>query len=118
MNELIKQTCGLLAGMALAGVCLAGDVNHGGLEPVPEPPDLPDPLESGEQIEPEVTIVRKDDKIVHEYRVNGRLYMVKIVPSFGKPYYLMDKDGDGMMESRMSDIYNDTIVPQWVIFSW
>ncbi len=104
--------------LCLSLVATAGDVNHGGLEPVPEPPDLPDPMESGETIEPEVTIVRKEDRVIHEYRVNGRLYMVKVVPTVGKPYYLLDQDGDGRMESRIGDIYNNTIVPQWVLFEW
>lgn len=118
MNIFLKRLLSMLSGLALAGACLAGDINHGGLEPVPEPPDLPDPLESGERIEPEVTIVQKEDRVVHEYRVNGQLYMVKIVPAVGPSYYLMDKNGDGRLESRTDDIYNPTVVPQWVIFRW
>ncbi|TDJ19106.1 MAG: DUF2782 domain-containing protein [Gammaproteobacteria bacterium] len=86
--------------------------------PVPEPPVLPDPVESGEALEPEITIIRRDDAIITEYRVNGNLYMVKIVPAFGPPYYLIDRDGDGQMEGRINDIYDDIIVPQWVLFSW
>jgi hypothetical protein len=86
--------------------------------PVPEPPDLPARLEDGQPIEPQVTIVRKKDAVVHEYRVNGRLFMVMITPRVGKPYYLLDRDGDGRMESRMSEIFDEIAVPQWVIFSW
>ncbi len=88
------------------------------LVPDPAPPDLPDRLEDGQPIEPDVTIVRKGDAVVEEYRANGRMFMVKITPKVGKPYYLLDKDGDGRMESRMSDLYEDFAVPQWVIFSW
>ena len=86
--------------------------------PDPAPPDLPNRLEDGQPIEPEVTIVRKGDAVIEEYRANGRMFMVKITPKVGKPYYLLDKDGDGNMESRMSDLYEDFVVPQWVIFSW
>jgi hypothetical protein len=86
--------------------------------PVPEPPDLPARLEDGQAIEPDVTIVRKRDAVIHEYRVNGRLFMVMVTPRVGKPYYLLDRDGDGRMESRMSEIYDEIAVPQWVIFSW
>ncbi|MDX1518633.1 MAG: DUF2782 domain-containing protein [Gammaproteobacteria bacterium] len=118
MIKLTKTLFIFLSSLALAWSLQAGEVNHGGLEPAPEPPELPDPLQSGETIEPEVTIVREQDRVVHEYRLNGRLYMVKVIPSVGKPYYLLDQDGDGRMESRMSDIYNNTIVPQWVLFSW
>ena len=88
------------------------------LQDVPEPPVIPGRLESGEAIEPEVTIIHREDAVIEEYRINGRRYMVKVTPNVGKPYYLLDRDGDGNLESRMSDIYNDMVVPQWVIFSW
>ncbi len=89
-----------------------------GLAPVPAPPELPDPLKSGEAIEPQVTIIRRDDAIIEEYRLDGRHYMTRIIPAVGPAYYLVDRDGDGQMETRMSEIYDDFIVPQWVLFSW
>ena len=88
------------------------------LAPVPEPPELPDPLKSGQAIEPQVTIIRKDDAIIEEYRLDGRHYMTRIIPAVGPAYYLVDRDGDGSMETRMSEIYDDFFVPQWVLFSW
>ena len=92
-----------------SSLALADNANPGGLEPVPEPPDLPDPLETGENIEPQVTIIRKDDAVVEEYRVNGFLYMVKVTPAVGPAYYMVDNDGDGRMVSRRSDL-DDVIV--------
>ena len=88
------------------------------LKDVPEPPDIPPAIESGEPIEPEVTIIKKQDATVYEHRINGRLYMVKIVPLIGKPYYLVDQDGDGSLETRVNDIYSNINIPQWVIFEW
>ena len=85
---------------------------------VPPPPDIPEPIQSGEAIEPEVTIIQKNDSTVEEYRMNGNLYMVKITPTAGVPYYLIDRDGDGMMEFRTSKLGNDVVVPQWVLFEW
>lgn len=87
-------------------------------EAVPPPPDIPEPIRSGEPIEPEVTIIQKKDSTVEEYRMNGNLYMVKVTPAVGAPYYLMDRDGDGMMEFRTSKLGNDLVVPQWVLFEW
>ena len=84
----------------------------------PMPPELPEPIESGDVIEPEVTIVRTEKETIEEYRVNGHLYMVKITPAVGPAYYLIDRDGDGQMEGKMSDIYNTPYVPQWVLFTW
>jgi hypothetical protein len=107
----------LIASMLMLGTMplWAQDEN---LEPVPEPPEIPDPLESGQPIEPEVTIIRRDEAVIEEYRVNGRMYMVKVTPKIGKPYYLVDQDGDGRLESRMGTLREDFVVPQWVIFSW
>lgn len=84
----------------------------------PLPPVLPTPMESGESLEPEVTIIRRDDATIEEYRINGRMYMAKVTPVVGEPYYLVDRNGDGRMEARMSEIYEDFVVPQWVLFSW
>jgi hypothetical protein len=90
-----------------------------GLEPVPEPPELPDPVQSGEVLdEPEVTIVPGKEGVVKEYRVNGVLYMVEVIPDVGPKYYLIDNDGDGVLESRRSQLHDNYNIPQWVIFSW
>ncbi len=118
MNKLQLLKLSLAAAL-LAPFCIFAD-GHEEPEytPVPQPPELPDPVESGQALEPEVTIIRRDDATITEYRVNGNLYMVKIQPTVGKPYYLIDRDGDGQMEGRTNDIYDDILVPQWVLFSW
>lgn len=89
-----------------------------GLEPLPDAPPPPEPVQSGEPLEPEVRIVRKKDATLEEYRINGQLYMIKVTPVVGKPYFLLDQDGDGSMETNMSEIYTNFTVPQWVLFSW
>lgn len=90
--------------------------------PVLEPlPDVAPPLPSGieeEQLEPEVRIIKQRDAIIREYRVNGQLYMVKIEPAHGYPYYLIDMDGDGMLESRRNQISPGLVVPSWVLYRW
>ena len=87
------------------------------LAPVIEPPELPGSIESGEQIEPQVTIIRQEDKIIEEYRINNNLYMVKITPVVGMTYYLIDHDGDGKLDVRKNEL-DDVIVPQWVLITW
>jgi hypothetical protein len=84
------------------------------LQDAPPPPDI---IRSGEALEPEVTIIRKDSETLEEYRVAGKLYMVKVTPSVGPSYYMMDQDGDGKLELR-KDRLDDYVIPQWVIFSW
>ncbi len=83
-----------------------------------EPPELPMPVQSGETMEPDITIIRKGNKTIQEFRKNGKLYMVKITPIAGPPYYLIDTDGDGNMNVRGSDIDKGMNINQWKIFEW
>jgi len=82
-----------------------------------DPPPLPAPLQSGEALETEVTIVQRDDKTVYEYRVNGQMYMVKVVPKRGPAYYFLDQDGDGQLDAQRYGP-GDISIPQWVLFRW
>lgn len=82
----------------------------------PEPPILPPQVQSGDALEPEVTIRETDEGTVEEYRMDGQLYMVKITPDTGPSYYLIDSDGDG--EFVRQDDITESSVPQWVLFSW
>jgi len=82
-----------------------------------DPPSPPPVQENADDLEPDVTIRQEEAKTIHEYRINGRLYMVKIVPEKGAPYYLLDLDGDGEMDTQEDDP-NSVVVPQWVLFRW
>ena len=48
------------------------------LEALPEAPDPILPAQSGETLEPDITITRKNTKTIEEYRRGGRLYMIKV----------------------------------------
>lgn len=91
-----------------------------GLIPLPEQPDIPPPVQSGQPMEPDVTIIRRGRETIEEYRVNNRLYMVKIKPSIGPAYYLTDTDGDGSMDTRSEIVKGDTSmnIPRWVLLRW
>lgn len=84
--------------------------------PVPDEGDDAAATSSGPQ--PEVTIVQRKDAKVEEYRLNGRLYMVKVMPFVGPAYYFVDRDGDGLMESKINGRGAEPRAPQWVILSW
>lgn len=91
------------------------------LIPIPEQPDIPPPVESGQPMQPDVTIRRRDNELIEEYRINNQLYMVKIKPNFGPEYYLIDTDGDGQMDARNTGIVtgaNTMKIPQWVLLRW
>ena len=107
--------CALLAGSP------AWAVNPQPLPPRPEVSrsQLPMPeVRQGNIPETDVVITTsRRDSSVEEYRVNGRLYMIKITPAKGFPYYLIDTDGDGDMDSRRNDLQWFP-VNQWILFRW
>ncbi|MBV8657079.1 MAG: DUF2782 domain-containing protein [Burkholderiales bacterium] len=81
--------------------------------PPPPPPPASVPDDNGTVVEPEVTIVQKDDATITEYRVGGKLYMEKVQPKVGPAYYLVDDVGAGHLIRRDSD---PTVrPPMWVI---
>lgn len=88
------------------------------LEPLPPPPPMPEPVQSGEPLEPEVTIKQQEKEKIYEYRVNGVLYAIRVVPEVGLPYYLVDADGDGNLETRRNELTPDFLVPAWMILRW
>lgn len=82
------------------------------LEPLPPPPAV-DNSGNADQA-PEVTITKKTGQTIEEYRVGGRLYMIKITPKVGKPYYLVDDLGDGKF-ARQESMDTGLRPPRWVI---
>jgi len=86
--------------------------------PVPEPPELPMPVQSGEEMEPDITIIRRGDDIIHEYRRGGHIYMVRIQPAIGPAYYLLDPHGDGQLDVKKTDIDKHSNINVWTLFEW
>lgn len=81
-------------------------------------PTLPNEEDDSRNIpQPEVRIIRKKDVVIEEYRVKGHLRYVKITPSVGLPYYMVDTDGDGVLETREDDLSNPPI-NQWILLEW
>jgi hypothetical protein len=87
------------------------------LQPLPAPPPPPAGYEPDPAQEPTVNVIIKPTETVEEYRLNGRLYMVKVTPRNGKPYYLVDNIGNGKLV-RYDDYDTGLRPPQWVIFQW
>lgn len=86
----------------------------------PKPADLqalpPPSLDANEPVdEPQVTITKQTEQTVEEFRVAGKLYMIKITPKVGKPYYLVDDVGDGKF-SRHEGLDSGVRPPRWVLF--
>ena len=87
------------------------------LEPVPEPGPPPPEIANDPELESQVTIIRHENETIEEYRVNGRLTMVKVTPRRGRPYYLVSDGADGTFVRRDS-LDSGLKVPLWLLFSF
>jgi hypothetical protein len=83
---------------------------------VPPPPPMPDATADPE-LEPQVTIIRKETETVEEVRVNGELRYVKVTPKYGLPYYLVPS-GNGQTYLRYESLGSGVRAPMWLLFSW
>lgn len=82
------------------------------LEEVPPPPVIGS--EDNAAGEPQITIIKKEGETVEEYRINGQLYMLKVTPKHGVPYYMHKEDSNG---GWLMDGPNQPLsIPKWTIF--
>ena len=85
------------------------------IDPAPSPAAI---FPSGPPSEfrgPDVTLIAGEERTVHEYRHNGQLRMIKVVPKRGKPYYLVPRDhtrGWGDLEQA------DALQAEWVLWEF
>ena len=83
-------------------------------EDVPIPPKIQE-----EQIEPTVTIRQEEERMIEEYRLDGQIYMVKVTPKDGIPYYYIDTDGDGKLELDVDQQALNPVQPvYWKVLEW
>ena len=94
-NSILRPFCYFLL-LTFCGLALA--------QPTPEDYD-----------EDDIEIVEGDDQTVYEYRQNGVLMMIKIVPTVGKTYYMVPADGSAHFEDLD---HKKKLYPQWVLFEF
>lgn len=97
---------------SLSATVFAGDTPDD-LEPLPPPAFNPSEDATPDDA-PEVTITKQTEQTVEEFRSGGRLYMIKITPKIGPPYYLVDDRGDGKFV-RQESLDSGFRPPRWVI---
>jgi hypothetical protein len=105
----------LLMTLALLAPLMALADDKPALEPLPEPPPPPAGYEPDSVTEPQVTIIKRGEDSIEEYRMNGELYMQKITPPGGVPYYLVKQEVDGGW-ARMDGPGERIAIPHWVLF--
>jgi hypothetical protein len=102
--------CVIFGGPALAQSAPPPAMPPPGLEPVPE-------AAGDVELEPQVTITRKDGETIEEARANGRLLWIKVTPSHGRPYFLIP-DGSDFGLVRRDTFDTGLKVPMWVLFTF
>jgi hypothetical protein len=114
-HTIARASIGMTAAIAAAGFALA--------QPAPPPMPPPAKLEAlpevgGDvELEPQVTITRKENETIEEARVNGKLMWVKVTPRHGRPYYLLPDSSDFGYGRR--DIFDSGLkVPMWVLLEF
>ena len=63
----------------------------------------------------QIEIIEGDDRVIYEYRQNGVLMMIKVVPKKGRPYYMVPADGNAHYEGLD---HKRKLYPQWVVLEW
>jgi hypothetical protein len=113
-NLLFVVTLGLTLGVAAQTVLPPPK-----LEPVPEPEPrvLPPEVAADPELQPQVTTVERENEKIEEYRVKGRLTMVKVTPRHGRPYYLVPEGPDGAFV-RHDSLDTGLKVPMWLLYSF
>lgn len=92
-----------------------------GLQPLPAPPPMPAASAAGPgQPTPAPAPSarpRKADEVKH-YRKRSEVYMLKVTPAHGVPYFLVDPAANGKSARTTGTTDATLAVPSWVVRSW
>ena len=72
------------------------------------------PTESDPTEDIDVDIIIAEDRVIYEYRVNGVITAIKVVPKRGRPYYMVPVDASHHYEIN----HDSTLYPKWVLLKW
>jgi hypothetical protein len=88
------------------------------LQPLPAVPPPPPGMEAfDENLEPQVTIVKKETETREEYRHQRQALHGQGHPGRRQAYYLVDNQGDGQFVE--ANITHPVVKPpMWIIHSW
>lgn len=77
------------------------------------------PAKQSDEAAPSVRIRTRDNgDVVEEYRQGGIVTMVKVTPTRGKPYYIMDSNGDGRLDRADAEAAGGVVPVSWIIATW
>ena len=85
------------------------------LEEVPPPPAM---VQVDPALEQQPSTRTEGEQQIQEYRVKGKLFMQRVTPRNGRPYILIDHQGDGTMTRHDNPLDSGVRVPQWVLLEF
>ena len=111
-----RLASGFLAALLFAAFSVCAQTTPPAPKVDTTPPPPPDFSGDAEQ-EPQVTIIRHDNDVVEEVRVQGQLRYLRVTPRNGRPYFLIP-DQNGNTYIRRDSLDPTLKVPMWVLFSF
>lgn len=63
----------------------------------------------------DIQIVAGKQRTIFEYRNNGYLLMIKVVPKHGRPYYMIPANGSPPYKGLE---FAQKLYPSWIILQW
>jgi len=62
-----------------------------------------------------ILVENGEDQRIFEFRQNGILMMIKVIPQRGRPYYLVPASG----QAHFTDLTDQKhLYPQWTLIEW
>ncbi len=113
MKRIARPVALLLACASSAVIAQDDNALGEGLVQTPEEPVVISDYQPSSE-GPQIVIRPGEREVFYEYRVNGQLMEIKVVPEAGPEYYLVPADGGGWIRETDSDM----LVPSWVLFRW
>lgn len=80
------------------------------------PPPLPPDMDIDPDLEPQITIIKRGEDTIEEHRLNGELYMIKVIPRVGFPYYLVKNRG--RLNAHPGEPGSNVSAPMWRILEF
>lgn len=115
----LRAAVASLAMGMLISVPLRAQAANPDTEPVPEPPPIPQRVQSGEPLGPAVTITEQQQRGVTEYRAGNHVVAVKVQPKGAPAYFLVNANGNATtLQSTGNPLGPDFFIPAWVILRW
>jgi hypothetical protein len=87
------------------------ELNDADLPELAAPPPLPPEMELDSDLEPQITIIKRGEDTIEEYRQNGELYMIKVTPRVGFPYYMVRNRG--RINEHSGEPGSNVSTPMW-----